>query len=102
MTEPAPIAPAAHLHGVIEISPLSRVVSQNGITLQLTIYRREATPPWSFTTINPTATKMHWTEDFYTDADALRAFEVDIEAHGIESYLDGAPTTCPLCRAQGR
>jgi hypothetical protein len=85
----------------IVTSPLSRAFSQNGITLQLTIYRREAIPLWSFTTINPTGTMMHWADEFETDEYALRAFEADIEAHGIESYLDDAPTTCPLCRAIG-
>lgn len=34
--------------------------------------------------------------------EALRAFEADLEQDGIESYLDDAPTTCPMCRANLR
>ena len=68
------------------------------MTVEVQIYRRVADPAWSFIVVNETGTSIYWTEDFETDEDALRAFEADIAQHGIESYRDDAPTTCPLCR----
>ena len=85
----------------IVISPLSRTITRNGMTVEVQIYRREPDPLWTFKVLTHEGITIHWIEDFDTDEEALRAFEADIGAHGIESYLDGAPTTCPLCRAIG-
>lgn len=97
MNEPAPIDPTAHLR---ELSPLSRTVTRGEISVEVQIYRRTDSA-WSFLIVPQTGTSIHWTEDFDTDEEALRAFEADLEQDGIESYLEGAPTTCPLCRAIG-
>lgn len=77
-------------------STLSRTVSQNGMAVDVQVFRRATSTAWTFVVVNETGTSFHSPDDFVTIEEALLAFEAGIAAHGIESYRDDAP--CPLCK----
>lgn len=76
-------------------SPLSRIVSQNGMAVDVQIERCESDPGWAFKIVNENGTTFHWPDACETDEEALTSAMDSIAAHGIESFRDDAP--CPLC-----
>lgn len=69
-------------------SPLSQTISQDGITVQVAIFRLESETKWSLEVVNEAGTSTVWEDPFDTDADAFDAFRRAVEAEGMETFLD--------------
>jgi hypothetical protein len=76
----------------IEISPLSGLVTQDGITVSVEIYRvRNSTNGWSLEVVDAERTSTVWDETFATDQDAYREFQRGLEAEGLPGLLEASP-----------
>lgn len=69
-------------------SGLSRTVTREGVTLDVSIYRLEHDAQWTLEVVNDVGTSTVWDAPFDTDAEALEAFEVTLNDEGIEAFLD--------------
>lgn len=69
-------------------SPLSRTVSQDGVTVQVRIFKLEDDKGWTLEVVNVSGTSTVWEDPFPADADAFEAFQRAVEAEGIETFLD--------------
>ena len=72
----------------IIVSPLSRTVTRDGITVDVQIYRLERDPHWALEVINEAGTSSVWDDLFDTDEKAYAAFQRVVEAEGMEVFLD--------------
>lgn len=71
----------------IVTSGLSRTVTQDGVTVELGIYRLEHDPKWAMEVVNQAGTSTVWDEQFDTDEDAHREFLRTIEEEGLVAFL---------------
>ena len=69
-------------------SGLSRTVTIDSVTLDVSIYRLEHDPQWTLEVVNDAKTSTVWDAPFDTDAEALEAFELTLNDEGIEAFLD--------------
>ena len=69
-------------------SPLSQTISQDGITVQVAIFRLESETKWSLEVVNEAGTSTVWEDPFDTDAAAFEAFLHTVEAEGMDTFLD--------------
>jgi hypothetical protein len=77
----------------IEISPLSGLVTQDGITVSVEIYRvRNSTNGWSLEVVDAERTSTVWDETFATDQDAYREFQRALESEGLPGLLEASPS----------
>ena len=76
----------------IEKSPLSGLVTRDGITVSVQIYRvRNSTDGWSLEVVDAENTSTVWDEIFATDQDAYREFQRGLEAEGLPGLLEASP-----------
>lgn len=69
-------------------SSLGRVVTVDGITVDVKIYRLEHDPQWALEVINDEGTSTVWDTLFDTDDDAYAAFQLTVEEEGMRAFLD--------------
>lgn len=66
---------------------LSRTVTQDGVSVELGIYRLEHDPKWTMEVVNQAGTSTVWDEQFNIDEDAHREFLRTIEELGLVAFL---------------
>jgi len=71
-------------------SALSRTVRDNGIAVEVQIYRLEHEPGWTLEVVNQSGTSTVWETEFATDEEAYSAFQIALDEEGIEAFLDSA------------
>lgn len=69
-------------------SGLSGTVTEDGITVELGIYRLEHDPKWALEVINEAGTSTVWDELFETDEAAYQEFRRTVDEEGMVSFLD--------------
>jgi hypothetical protein len=72
----------------IVTSGLSRIVTRDGISVEVMIYRLEHDPKWALEVVNATKTSTVWDTLFDTDDDANEAFELTLAEEGIAAFDD--------------
>ena len=75
---------------VIVDLPLSRRVTKDGITVEVSIIRLEHESEWSLEVINAANTSIVWDDLFPTDAAAYAEFERTLAEEGMEAFRDSA------------
>ena len=78
-------------------SPLSRRVTKDGITVEVSIIRLEHESEWSLEVINAANTSIVWDNLFPTDKAAYAEFERTVAEEGMKTFLDSA-TVIPFPR----
>lgn len=71
-------------------SGLSRMITIDGVTVDVSIYRLEADAEWTLEIINDRGTSIAWQETFKTDEDAYQAFQLTVAQEGMQTFLDDA------------
>jgi hypothetical protein len=71
-------------------SSLSRKVTRNGVTVNVSIIRLEHEKEWSLEVVNAASTSTVWDELFPTDEAAYAEFERTIAEEGMQAFLDSA------------
>ena len=74
----------------IVTSGLGRTVTENGITVQVHIYRLEHEAEWMLEVINAANTSIVWDDSFATDEAAFAAFRQTVAEEGMSTFLDSA------------
>lgn len=73
----------------VEFSPLCQVVTRDGATVRVAIYRvPEIDARWSLEVVDENETSTVWDDPFDTDDEAFEAFEEALEAEGIRAILE--------------
>ncbi len=72
----------------IVTSRLSRTVTKDGVTVEVSIIRLEGETEWSLEVINEKSTSIVWDDLFATDEDAFAEFERTVAEEGIRTFLD--------------
>jgi hypothetical protein len=76
----------------IEESPLSGIVSREGVSVRVEIYRLvEGDRSWTLEVIDPEGGSTVWDDRFATDQDAYDEFYRTLEVDGIRSFLEEQP-----------
>ena len=71
-------------------SSLSRDVTQNGITVELCIYRLETKTEWALEVVNSAGTSIVWGDQFSSDEAANEEFLRTVAEEGMAAFLDDA------------
>jgi uncharacterized protein len=71
------------------VSPLSRVIEENGERVEIAIYRLEDME-WSLEIVAADGCSTVWEEPFASDEEALAEALSAIKDEGIESFFEGA------------
>ncbi len=69
-------------------SSLSRNVTQDGITVEICIYRLETKTEWSLKVVNSAGTPIVWTYQFSSDEAANEEFLRTVAEEGMTTFLD--------------
>ena len=69
-------------------SGLSGVVTQDGIKVEICIYRLEHEKPWTLGVVNAAGTSVVWDEQFSSDEEAYAEFKKTVADEGIQVFLD--------------
>ncbi len=69
-------------------SSLSRNVTQDGITVEICIYRLETKTEWSLEVVNSAGTSIVWTYQFSSDEAANEEFLRTVAEEGMATFLD--------------
>ena len=69
-------------------SGLSRNVTQDGITVELCIYRLETKTEWALKVVNSAGTPIVWTYQFSSDEAANEEFLRTVAEEGMTTFLD--------------
>lgn len=72
----------------IVYSGLGGVVTEQGITVELSIHRLENQPGWAMEVVNHKGTSTVWNELFETDDAAFAEFRRTVENEGMSEFLD--------------
>jgi hypothetical protein len=76
----------------IEESPLSGIVTRDGVAVRVEIYRLvEGDESWTLEVIDHEGTSTVWDDRFATDKEAYDEFYRVLETDGIRSFLEGQP-----------
>jgi hypothetical protein len=70
-------------------SSLSRMVTKDGVTVEVPIVRLENETKWSLEVVNSSGTSIVWDDLFQSDQDAYAEFERTVAKEGISTFLDG-------------
>lgn len=70
-------------------SDLSGLITRDGITVRVNIFRLADEQGWQLEVVNELGTSEVWDDPFESDADAMAAFELVVEQEGIETFLEG-------------
>ena len=71
-------------------SSLSRTVTRDGVTVEVSIIRLEHESEWSLEVVNSANTSIVWDELFPTDEAAHAEFERTVAEEGMQTFLDRA------------
>ncbi len=71
-------------------SSLSRNVTQDGITVELCIYRLETKTEWALEVVNSAGTSIVWDDQFPSDDAANEEFLRTVAKEGMATFLDDA------------
>lgn len=71
-------------------SGLSRMITIDAITVDVSIYRLEEDAEWTLEVINDRGTSIAWQETFGTEEDAYQAFQLTVAQEGMQTFLDDA------------
>lgn len=80
-------------------SSLSGNQSQDGICVQVQIYRLESEAQWTLEVVNENGTSIVWDDQFASDDEAFRAFEQVVKEEGMATFDDSA-TIIPFPRSE--
>ena len=69
-------------------SGLSGVVTQDGIKVEICIYRLEHEKPWTLEVVNAAGTSVVWDEQFSSDEEAHAEFKRAVADEGMQAFLD--------------
>lgn len=69
-------------------SPLSREITQDGITIRVHIYRGEDDEGWILEVVDHSGASTVWDDKFATDQAALDELLRTIEVEGIGTFLE--------------
>jgi hypothetical protein len=69
-------------------SSLSRTVTKDGVTVEVSIVRLENETEWSLEVVNTSGTSIVWDDLFSSDEDAFAEFERTVAEEGIRTFLD--------------
>jgi len=76
----------------IEESPLSGIVTRDGVSIHVEIYRLvEGDESWTLEVVNYEGGSTVWDDRFATDKEAYAEFYRVLETDGIESFLEDQP-----------
>jgi hypothetical protein len=78
-------------------SPLSRRVTRDGVTVDVSIIRLEHEVAWSLEVVNSANTSIVWDELFPTDEAAYAEFERTVAEEGMRTFPDRGKVI-PFCR----
>ena len=70
-------------------SGLSRMVTKDGVNVEVSIVRLENETSWSLEVVNSSGTSTVWDDLFPSDDDAFAEFERTVAEEGIRTFLDG-------------
>lgn len=73
-------------------SALSRTIEEDGVSIELKIYRSESQAPWSMEVLCEDGTSTIWEDTFATDEIAERVFLETLANEGVSTFLDDS---CP-------
>ncbi|WP_419826230.1 hypothetical protein [Sphingomonas sp.] len=71
-------------------SGLSRIVTREGRSVRVEIYRLENRPGWALEVVNDKGTSTVWDELFDSDDAAEAAFRETLAEEGMAAFLDSA------------
>lgn len=71
-------------------SGLSRMITIDGITVDVSIYRLEEDAEWTLEVINDRGTSIAWQETFKIEEEAYQAFQLAVVQEGMQTFLDDA------------
>jgi hypothetical protein len=74
----------------IVYSGLSRKVTKDGITVEVSIIQLEHEKEWSLEVVNAANTSIVWDDLFPTDEAAYAEFERTVAEEGMRTFLDSA------------
>ena len=69
-------------------SSLGRVLSIDGVTVDVKISRLEGDPQWALEVVNEEGTSTVWDDLFDTDDKAYAAFQLTVEEEGVRAFVD--------------
>jgi uncharacterized protein len=72
------------------ISRLSGIVTEDGITVEVSIVRMEDETDWTLEVVNHRKTSIVWDDPFPSDMEAYAAFRKAVTEEGMASFLDHA------------
>jgi hypothetical protein len=70
-------------------SGLSRMVTKDGVNVEVSIVRLENETSWSLEVVNSSGTSIVWDDLFPSDEEAYAEFERTVAEEGIRTFLDG-------------
>jgi hypothetical protein len=70
-------------------SSLSRMVTKDGVTVEVSIVRLENETAWSMDVVDPSGGSTVWDDLFPSDQEAYEEFERTVAKEGIRTFLDG-------------
>jgi hypothetical protein len=68
-------------------SKLSGFITQDGITIEVCIYRGDAERTWLLEVVDEEGTSIVWDDRFATEQDAMDQVKRTIETEGMASFL---------------
>ena len=74
-------------------SKLSGFITQDGMTIEVCIYRGDAERTWQLEVVNEEGTSIVWDDRFETDQAAMDEVKRTIEADGMASFLSDPDET---------
>src|SRR5271155_5195246 len=80
-------------------SGLSRMVTKDGVNVEVSIVRLENETSWSLEVVNSSGTSIVWDDLFPSDEEAYAEFERTVAEEGIRTFLDGG-RVIPLRRRE--
>ena len=69
-------------------SALSRTVTKDGVTVEVSIIRLERETEWSLEVVNDKNTSIVWDDLFASDEEAYAEFERTVAEEGMRTFLD--------------
>lgn len=72
---------------IVELA-LSRTVTKDGVTVEVSIIRLERETEWSLEVVNDKNTSIVWDDLFASDEEAYAEFERTVAEEGMRTFLD--------------
>jgi hypothetical protein len=92
LPEPYPMSKSDDKFTLIE-SKLSGLITQDDITIEVSIYRGDAEKTWLLEVVDEEGTSIVWDDRFVTDQAALDEVKRTIETEGMASFLSDSDET---------